>query len=183
MALRSTVFHVELAVADLDRGYYATHPLTLARHPSETDLRMMVRLLAFARHAHPALAFGRGLSSTDEPALWQRTPDGRIDLWIELGQPDPRRLRQACGRAAQVVVYTYRPAAARPWWAQHGRRLAALERLQVVHLPHEVQALTALVQPRMQLSCTLQDDALWFSDGARSVHLALGGPDDSPSRC
>src|SRR4051794_1616348 len=104
MALKSTVFKVELAVADIDRGYYEDHLLTLARHPSETDERMMVRLLAFALHAHPLLAFGRGLSSADEPDLWQRDLTGTIERWIDVGLPDERDVRKACGRAPDVHV-------------------------------------------------------------------------------
>ncbi len=126
MALKSTVFRVELAVSDLDRHYYADHSLTLARHPAETDLRMMVRLVAFARHAHPDLRFGRGLCQDEEPDLWRREADGTVRLWVTLGQPDPRRLRKACGHAGAVVVYTYQPRAARVWWEQHGEELAQL---------------------------------------------------------
>src|SRR6185436_13552241 len=106
MALKSTVFRAELAVADIDRGYYADHPLVLARHPSETDERMMVRLLAFALHADPLLAFGKGLSTDEEPDLWRRDLTGAIGLWIDVGRPDERRVKKACGRADQVIVYS-----------------------------------------------------------------------------
>ena len=172
MALKSTVFRAELAVADLDRHYYAEHRLTLARHPAETDLRMMVRLVAFARHAHPDLRFGRGLCQDEEPDLWRREADGTVRLWVTLGQPDPRRLRKACGRAEAVVVYTYQPRAARAWWDQHGEELARLARLRVVHLPDAAEAgLADLVQPRMALTATLQEDTLWLADGQRTVTL------------
>src|SRR5690242_13559913 len=107
MALKSTIFKATLAVADLDRGYYAEHALTVARHPSETDERMMVRLLAFALHADERLEFGRGISSDDEPALWLKEYSGEIRLWIEVGLPDERLLRRAAGRADQVVVLAY----------------------------------------------------------------------------
>src|SRR5664279_1025335 len=105
MALKATIFRAELAVADLDRNYYGTHSLTLARHPSETDERMMVRLLAFALHADDALAFGRGLAAEDEADLVQKDLTGAIRLWIDVGLPDERSLRRAAGRAARVVVY------------------------------------------------------------------------------
>ena len=107
VALKSTIFKVALQVADMERGYYADHALTIARHPSETDERMMLRVLAFALHAGPDLAFGKGLSTDDEPDLWQRDLTGAIGLWIDVGQPDEKLLRRACGRARQVVVYAY----------------------------------------------------------------------------
>src|SRR5690242_19000260 len=104
MALKSTVFKATLEIADIDRGYYATHNRTLARHPSETDERLMMRLLAFALYADERLEFGKGLSSTDEPALWQKNLDGTIKTWIDVGLPDERILRRAAGRAEQVIV-------------------------------------------------------------------------------
>src|SRR5690606_17195003 len=107
MATKSTVVKAELQVSDMDRHYYATHNLTLAQHPSETDERLMVRLLAFALHADDRLEFGRGLSDEDEPALWKRDYTGEIELWIDLGNPDETRIKKACARARQVVVVNY----------------------------------------------------------------------------
>ena len=95
MASNATIFKATLQIADMDRNYYADHALTIARHPSETDERMMVRLLAFVQHAHEALAFGRGLSADDEPDLWRRDLTGAVELWIEVGQPEEKRLRKA----------------------------------------------------------------------------------------
>ena len=100
MALKATIYKVELAVADMDRNYYGDHGFTIARHPSETDERMMTRVLAFALHADDALAFGRGLSTSDEPDLWRKDLTGAIELWIEVGLPEVKRLRRAAGRAS-----------------------------------------------------------------------------------
>src|SRR3982751_4014640 len=119
MATKATVFRAELQVSDMDRHYYATHALTLAQHPSETDERLMVRLLAFALYADERLEFGRGLSSEDEPALWDRARDGEIALWIELGQPDESRVRRACGRARHVVVVNYGGQGSDMWWKKN----------------------------------------------------------------
>ena len=118
MALKATIFKAALQIADMDRGYYAEHPLTIARHPSETDERMMLRVLAFALHAGPGLAFGRGLSTDDEPDLWQRDLTGAIRLWIDVGLPDEKLVRRACGRADEVVVYAYGRGADLWWSAQ-----------------------------------------------------------------
>ena len=157
MALKSTVYKALLQIADLDRHHYDNYPLTLARHPSETEERLMLRLLAFALYADPALAFGRGLSAEDEPALWRRDLSGHIEQWIELGQPDERLLRRACGRADHVVVLTYGQAAP-VWWSQHGDKLRRLENLDVLNLPaSESQALAAFARRSLDLQCTLQD--------------------------
>jgi len=157
MALKATIFKADLQVADMDRNHYGSHSLTIARHPSETDERMMVRLLAFALHADEALAFTKGLSTDEEPELWQKDLTGSIELWIELGQPDERRIRKACGRARKVVVYNYGGRAAEIWWQQNAERLGALENLRVIDLPADsARALAALARRTMSLTCTIQ---------------------------
>ena len=115
MALKASICKAQVQIADMDRGYYADHALTLAQHPSETDERLMLRLIAFALNADPALEFGKGISDEDEPALWKKDATGEIDTWIEIGQPDARRLRKASGRARQVLVYSY-GRATEVWW-------------------------------------------------------------------
>lgn len=179
MALNATIFKADLTITDTDRGYYATHALVLARHPSETDERLMVRLLAFALHADAALAFGRGLSAEDEPDLWRRDLTGLIELWIDVGAPDEKSVRRACGRAAQVVVYAYGRNAER-WWDDVRATLARPDNLAVFALPADAtRDLAALAQRSMQLQCTVQDGTAWVTDGARSVELTprlLRGP-------
>jgi uncharacterized protein YaeQ len=157
----------------MERGYYADHALTIARHPSETDERMMQRVLAFALHAGPDLAFGKGLSTDDEPDLWRRDLTGAIGLWIDVGQPDDRRLRRACGRAAQVVVYAY--GRGTDLWRDRSRdALARLGNLTMMSVPVEAsQALGGLAQRSMQLQCTIQDGHLWLGDRDHVVEVAL----------
>lgn len=172
MALKATVFKAQVQISDLDRHYYESHTLTLARHPSETDTRMMVRLLAFCLHAGPQLSFTKGLSTDEEPDLWQHSLSGEIELWIELGQPDERRLRQACGRAREVVVISYTGRAAELWWQQNGASLARLRNLRVLDLdPDEVAALTGLVARSMDLQCTLDGGQIWINAGQTTVEL------------
>lgn len=174
MATKATIFKVDLQIADMDRNYYQTHALTIARHPSETDERMMVRILAFARHAHEALSFSKGLSADDEPDLWQKDLTGAIELWIDLGQPDEKRIRRACGRAQQVFIYTYSGHSAELWWQKQREALQRLNNLTVVDVPAAtVQALAALAQRTMQLQCTIQDGEVWIADDARSVQAHL----------
>ena len=170
MALKSTVFKANLNVSDLDRHYYAAHALTLARHPSETDERMMVRLLAFALFADERLEFGKGLSTTEARALWLKKCNGDIRLWIEVGLPDERVLRRAAGRAAEVVLLVYGGRAAELWWAKEGPGLARLANLRVLAIAEQTSAeLAALVERGMDLQCTIQDGQVWFTDGAQTV--------------
>lgn len=172
MALKATVFKANLQIADLDRHYYADHALTLARHPSETDERMMVRLLAFALHADEGLAFTRGLSTDDEPDLWCKDLTDAIELWIELGQPDEKRVRRACGRAERVVIYSYDDRAGDVWWAQNRDKFRRFENLSVVSLPSEqTRALSQFAQRTMQLQITVQDGEVWFGDGTETVQV------------
>jgi len=172
LALKSTIFRAELEVSDLDRGHFGTHMLTLARHPSETDERMMVRLLAFALNADEALAFGRGLSAEDEPDLVRKDLTGAIELWIEVGLPDEREVRKAAGRAARVKVYTYGGRGAALWWSQNREALSRLGNLAVEEIPPEAcEALARMAERNMRFSCTIQEGQLWFASGDETVSL------------
>ncbi|NII11225.1 YaeQ family protein [Oleiagrimonas sp. C23AA] len=172
MALTSTIYKAELSISDMDRHYYATHALTLARHPSETEQRLMMRLLAFALFADERLAFGRGLSDEDEPALWQRDYADQIELWIELGQPDESRIRKACARAQQVVVIGYAGHAFQVWWDKQANALRRYDRLAVLEIAaDDVVALEALCTRGMRLQCLIQDGELNLLDGEHTVAL------------
>jgi uncharacterized protein YaeQ len=158
VALKSIVFKADLQVSDMDRNYYQAHALTIAQHPSETDERMMVRLLAFALHADDALVFGKGLSSEDEPDLWRKELNGDIDLWIEIGQPDEQRIRRACGRARRVVVYTYSGRSAEVWWKKAASGVGAKKNVTVIDIdPATSAALAAMARRTMQLQLFVQD--------------------------
>jgi len=182
VALKSTIFRAEMQVSDLDRGHFATHTLTVARHPSETDERMMVRLLAFALNADEALEFGRGLSAEDEPDLVKRDLTGAIDLWIDVGLPDEREIRKACGRASAVKVYLYGGRAAALWWAQNRAALEKLRNATIVEVPAEAcAALSRWAARNMQLSCTIQDGHVYFASGDETIEVAVENlfvPDD-----
>ncbi len=162
MALGATIYRAELNIADMDRNYYMTHDLTVAQHPSETDMRMMVRLLAFALNADEQLGFCKGISNEDEPDLWQKSFGGDIELWIDLGQPDEKRIRKACGRAARVIIYTYQEGPARAWWQQNESKLERFKNLDVIHLRFE--GVEKLVKRSMQLQCNIQDGELSLHD-------------------
>ena len=174
MALTATIFKAELTISDMDRDYYATHNLTVALHPSETESRMMLRLLAFALNAHEDLAFSKGLSNPEEPDLWQHNPNGTVDHWIELGMPDEKRLRKACGLADAVVVYTYGRQAPLAWREALGRKLERFDNLTVLRvMPETEAALASLAHRQMRLNAMIQDGQLWLGDDGESVAVAL----------
>ena len=170
MALKATIFKVELSVADIDRGYYADHSLTIARHPSETDERMMVRILAFALHAGERLEFGRGLSSEDEPDLVERDLTGAIERWIDVGLPDEREVRKACGRARAVDVLAYGGRAAELWWEGARVTLDRQERLSVLEVdPETSRALAKMAGRSMSIQVTIQDSHISITDGESAI--------------
>jgi uncharacterized protein YaeQ len=172
MALNATIFKAAVQISDMDRGYYDAHNLTIARHPSETDERMMVRVLAFCLHASGQLAFGKGLSTDDEPDLWEKDLTGAIVSWIDVGLPDEKRIRRASGRASDVIVYAYGAQSARLWWEKIGGALERVRNLTVVRLP-QTQELAKLAQRNMQLTCTIQDRHVWLANDGESVEIAL----------
>jgi uncharacterized protein YaeQ len=174
MALKSTIFKVELSIADVERGYYRDHSLRIARHPSETDERMMVRLLAFALHADEALEFGRGLSAENEPDLWQRDLTGTIERWIEVGLPDEREVRKACGRARSVDILAYGGRAVELWWEGARAKLERHEGLTVTEVPLDASRALALLAGRsMRLQITIQEGHVLVVDGASSISADL----------
>ena len=179
MALKATIFKVDLSVADMDRNVYADFPLTLARHPSENDARMMVRLLAFMLFADERLEFGKGLSTDEEPDLWLKDLTGVIDLWIVVGQPDERWLRKASGRAGKVVVFAYGDRVVDVWWEQNRGKLEKLSNLTVFRLnSDDTSALAGLASRSMNLQCTIQEGEVLITgegDPVRVEPVALFG--------
>ena len=174
MAVKATILKAELQVSDMDRHYYASHALTLAQHPSETAERVMVRLLAFALNASEDLAFGRGISTDDEPDLWRRDLTGQVELWIEVGQPDESRLRKACGRAGEVRVYCFSGRSADIWWKKNAESLARCANLRVFEVPTDAsQQLAALASRNMRLQCLVQDGQVQVLDDAATVTIDL----------
>jgi uncharacterized protein YaeQ len=180
MALKSTIFKANLQIADIDHGYYADHALTLARHPSETDERMMVRLVALALNAHKlqsvlggdgVLAFGAGLSNPDDPDLSLRDYTGRTRLWVEVGQPEDKPLIKACGKSDQVLLYAF-SSSADVWWRTMEAKLARPQNLQVWRVPTDAsQALAALAERSMQLQATVQENNLTLGSEKGSVDV------------
>ena len=177
MALKATVCKATLQIADIDRGLYADHSLTIARQPSENDERMMIRLLAFALNVpaddrNGALELAKGMQDVEEPELWQKDLTGSIVQWIEVGQPEERRLVKASGRSARVSVYAFSHSASL-WWAGLGNRIARTRNVEAWRIPSEQsKELSALAGRNMQVQMNKQDGVVWMSDGERSVQVS-----------
>ncbi len=168
MAANATIYKALLNIANMDSHYYAEHNLTMAKHPSETDLRLMVRLVAFILNANEALEFCKGISQEDEPDLWQKSLGGEITLWIDLGQPDEKRIKKACGRSEKVIIYTYQEGMAASWWKQIETSLTRFSNLQVIHLDIEGD-IEDLTKRAMSLQANISDNELTLMDDAHSV--------------
>ncbi|ORU93637.1 MAG: hypothetical protein A6F70_06110 [Cycloclasticus sp. symbiont of Bathymodiolus heckerae] len=162
MAISSTINKVSVNISDMDRHYYHQHELTIAQHPSENNFRFMVRLIAFMANAHERLSFTKGLSTDDEPELWQKSLTGEIELWIDLGQPDEKRIRKACGRAREVIIYTYHEGKASVWWQQQREKLARFKNLRVLHI--RADGVDEMVKRTMALQCSIQDGEMYLAD-------------------
>ncbi len=168
MAQKATIYKAFLNIADMDRHYYAEHNLTLAKHPSENDFRVMVRIAAFVLNADETLQFSKGISQDDEPDLWSKALNGDIKLWIDLGQPDEKRIRKACGRSENVIIYTYQEGSAKNWFKQNENSLKRFKNLKVINMKidGDVELLT---QKSINLQCNISDGELTLIDENQSV--------------
>ena len=177
MAIKATIYKATVQLSDIDRGVYADHALTIARHPSETDERLLIRLLAFALNVpadtdHGALEFAKDMWDADEPGLWQKDYTGQILHWIEIGQPDEKRLLRASARVGRVSVYSF-SASTPVWWKGIEPKLTRLRNLTVWQIPAgQSAALAALAQRTMELQVTVQDGGIWVGDGVRSLEVS-----------
>ncbi|MFJ1229404.1 YaeQ family protein [Yersinia proxima] len=174
MALKATIHKAAVNIADMDRNFFQDVNLTIAQHPSETDQRMMLRLLAWICHADERLQFTKGLSADDEPEIWRHNDHNGIELWVELGLPEEKRLRKACNQSQQVVLYAYSERAAKVWWPQVKEKLSGHRHLRVRFLDDEQMAkLAALSNRNMSLQATLQEGTIWLSDDQNNLEISF----------
>ena len=172
MAQKATIYKVELSVSDMDRHYYETHKLTVAKHPSETDERLMVRLVAFALNAHEHLEMTKGLSTDDEPDIWQKSLSGELDVWVALGLPSEKVIRQSCGKAGRVILYPYGGKTAEMWWDKVKNSTTRFDNLQVMNLAAaDTDALAKLASRTMKLQVNIQDGEVMVSVDDSMVYL------------
>lgn len=174
MSLKATIFKVDLSITDMDRHYYADHQLTIARHPSESDKRMMLRILAFAMHASETLSFTKGLSDVEEPDIWQKDYSDVLEQWIELGQPSEQRIKKGCNQSQQMTVYSYHNGMFENWWQKEKNALMTRKNLSIYTIAESIiESLTLAVSRQMQIQCTIQDGQAWFNFGEETVEVSL----------
>lgn len=174
MALGATIYKATVDVSDIDRGYYESRMLTVARHPSETEARMMLRILAYALYAGEHVDFGRGISTEDEAALWEINEAGDIGRWIEIGVPDTKTVRKAAGKSDDVVVLAYDEARIQPWWASHKGDFSKIDKLTVRWIGDEDLAkLAAMAKRSMKLAATIQDGIVWLADDTQNIEIEI----------
>lgn len=172
MALKATIFKADVSITDLDRNYFQEHNLTIARHPSENDERMMLRLLAFILNANENLEFTRGLSEDDEPDIWQKNYSGEIELWLELGTPSEQRVKKGCNQAQQMMIYAYDDNVFQEYWKKEGNKLSMRNNLQVVTIDADLaQQLSQITDRNMQIQVTIQDGVMYFTLGDTSLEI------------
>ena len=170
MAIKATIIKATVQVSDMDRGYYDELKLTIAQHPSETDERTMVRILAFALNASEGLKFTEGISAEDEPDMWEKSLSNEIELWIDVGLPDERRIRKACNRAKRVLIYAYGGRVVPKWWEPIEENLTRHQNLKVIVLPQTAtRSLEKLAKKTMTLHCAIQDGQIWMGDSDNNV--------------
>lgn len=174
MAIGSTIYKARINVCDLRRHYYVEHSLTVACHPSETEQRMILRLLSFALYADADLVFGKGLSSSDEPDLWVHNPNGTIDTWIDLGQPDVKRIKRACSKSVQVVVFCYGDAAAENWWKQNQTQLTNFKNLSVLHIDTDkYNSLKGFARKSISITVNIDEDMIFLTNEDDTLSITL----------
>ncbi|MEH6647371.1 YaeQ family protein [Sulfitobacter sp.] len=172
MAQKSTIYKVELSVSDMDRHYYETHKLTVAKHPSETDERLMVRILAFSLNAHEQLEMTKGLSTDYEPDIWQKSLSGELELWVALGLPSEKVVRQSCGKGSKVIVYSYGGRTAEMWWEKLKNNTTRFDNLQVMNFSQEeTRDLGELVNRSMKVQVNIQDGEVMVGVDDRIVYV------------
>lgn len=174
MAIKATIFKVDLSITDMDRHYYGDHQLTIARHPSESDKRMMLRIIAFAFNAHEQLEFTKGLSDVEEPDLWQKNYSDEIECWVELGQPSEQRIKKGCNQSQHMLVYSYANGMFENWWQKDKNSLSSRKNLAIFTIPEATgEYLASLVTRQMHIQCTIQDGQAWLNLGEETIEISL----------
>ncbi len=171
-ALKATIFKADISITDLDRNYFADHSLTIARHPSESDQRMMLRVLAFILNADEKLEFTKGLSEVEDPDIWLKDYSDQVLLWIELGTPSEQRVKKGCNQSRQMRVYAYADNAFEEYLKKEQGKLAMKNNIDFFSFPNEVaEQLANIVERNMQIQITIQDGVVWFNVGEVTLEI------------
>ncbi|WP_028488971.1 YaeQ family protein [Thiothrix lacustris] len=170
MAIKPTIYKARISLSDMERDYYDALNLTIAQHPSETLERMMVRVLAYCLNAQEGIELTKGLEDAEEPAVWVRTMDDQIALWIDLGEPTPERVKKATHRARKVRVYSFNNKSD-VWWSQNVKKFSQLDASFYRLAWEEVEALAALVNRTMDLSITITGNSAYVAGDKGEVEI------------
>ena len=172
MAIKPTIYKMKISLSDFNRDYYGSLNLTLAKHPSETMERMMVRVLAFCLNAEEELSFTKGLSSIDEPDIWLKTIDGQISCWIEVVEPSVERIKKSTRLADKVKVYCFN-SKSDVWWKQSQDKINLLAAFVFEFEWESVQRLSRFVTRTMDLSISISEDSLYVVTEQGECELTL----------
>lgn len=171
MAIGATIYKLNLILSNLNTHQYEDYQLTMPMHPSENEERLMWRLICFCLSANQDLQFTKGLSTQDEPELWQKDLTGEIIHWIEMGLPDEKRIRQALGKAQKVTVFTTHPNKSNEWHEKVAQKIQS-EKFQAYHLSAK-EDLRNLCQRTMNLTCTIQDEIVTLADENNAIDITV----------
>ncbi len=172
MGSKVNILRVNLNISDIDRNYYQEHKFTIAHQPPETGIYIIARILAFTLKAHERLVYTKGTDTKHEPAIWQKDLTGAIELWIEIGEADEKRIRKACARSKHVIIYTYKEGSSAIWWNLKSSKLNILKNLSVISLPAQaLEDLSSMIDRTMELQCTIQDRHVWIANNDRTVEF------------
>lgn len=173
MALPSTIHRVTIQLSDVDRGIYESLQATVARHPSETEERLVARLLAYALFYEPELTFTKGISATDEPDLWSKGPDGRVLLWVEVGLPEADRIIKA-GRHTERIALIACGKTLSSWEQQHLPKLDGISNLTLICFDQSfISSLTSRLDRSITWEVTINDGSLYINVGDETLETTL----------
>lgn len=174
MAIKPTIYKLTVSLSDLNQDIYDSLSLTIARHPSETMERMVVRVLAFCLNTREQLVFCKGLSDTEEPDIWAHSLDGNLELWIDVGEPSPDRIKKVSRLAKEVKIYSFNSKAP-TWWQQNEKQLTSLDANVYRFQWEQVQTLASIIDRGVDLSITISGDSLFVASELGECELILQG--------
>lgn len=173
MALPSTIYRASLQLSDVDRGVYEVLQTTIARHPSETEERLVARVLAYALFYEPGLAFTKGVGAGDEPDLWLKEPDGRTALWVEVGLPESERILKASRHSAKVALVVCGRALPH-WEQQHLKKMSELRNVNILLFNQLfINSVSAKLDRSINWDITISDNNLYINSGDETFETAL----------
>jgi uncharacterized protein YaeQ len=173
LALGATIHAFDIELADVDRAVYASLSLRVAQHPSEAPDYLVTRVLAYCLEYAEGIEFSKGLSDPDQPAISIRDLTGALQVWVDIGLPEPERLHRASKAAPRVVVYTHKDP------DQWSIRMANAK----VHRAQDIQVFAfdrawiaqavKLLERRMKWSISRSESEIYLTIGEKTLQTVL----------